>query len=112
MNAEVRTRWLEALRSGKYKQEHNRLRSVGGHYCCLGVLCDVLDSSSWRKIDGCPWFYEGSWSGLSSKVQEKVGLDNERVNELIRLNDSKGLKFPQIADWIEANVPADPGGTP
>lgn len=40
MNPEVKVRWLEALRSGKFKQGNGALCNEGG-YCCLGVLCEI-----------------------------------------------------------------------
>lgn len=40
MNPEVKKKWLEALRSGKYRQATEQLRK-GDAYCCLGVLCDL-----------------------------------------------------------------------
>lgn len=42
MNPEVKKLWLEALRSGEYKQCKGWLHSRnerGDTYCCLGVLC-------------------------------------------------------------------------
>jgi hypothetical protein len=41
MNAAVKAKWLEALRSGEYEQGMGALKK-DGKYCCLGVLCDVL----------------------------------------------------------------------
>lgn len=32
--------FIEALRSGKYKQSHHFLRTDEG-YCCLGVACEI-----------------------------------------------------------------------
>lgn len=40
MNQEIKAKWLDALRSGEYKQGDSRLR-VGDTFCCLGVLCDL-----------------------------------------------------------------------
>lgn len=40
MNIQVKDKWLNALRSGDYKQEQGKLRSDEG-FCCLGVLCDL-----------------------------------------------------------------------
>lgn len=41
----VKELWLQALRSGDYKQGHGKLktRAYGGtvEHCCLGVLCDL-----------------------------------------------------------------------
>jgi hypothetical protein len=45
MNPEVKALWLDALRSGEYKQGQGRLRKTEDDgtfsYCCLGVLCDL-----------------------------------------------------------------------
>lgn len=43
MNPEVKKLWIDALRSGEYKQTKGILRREGGKggYCCLGVLCDL-----------------------------------------------------------------------
>lgn len=38
-----RKAWLEALRSGEFKQTKGKLRSRNGAYCCLGVACEVLE---------------------------------------------------------------------
>lgn len=40
MNADIKAKWVAALRSGEYKQGHEHLR-VDDSYCCLGVLCDL-----------------------------------------------------------------------
>ena len=42
MKAELKTKWIEALRSGKYNQGRRALVTNQGSYCCLGVLCDVM----------------------------------------------------------------------
>jgi len=39
---EIKDKWLEALKSGKYIQGTGRLRSEDKtKHCCLGVLCEV-----------------------------------------------------------------------
>lgn len=48
MNPEWKAKWLEALRSGKYVQGTDCLRNSEDQYCCLGVLCDVYDTSQWH----------------------------------------------------------------
>ena len=40
MTKKVMQKWVEALRSGKYKQATNRLKSNKG-YCCLGVAKEI-----------------------------------------------------------------------
>ena len=41
LKPEIKTRWVEALRSGKYMQTQGTLRNGEG-FCCLGVLCDIV----------------------------------------------------------------------
>jgi hypothetical protein len=118
MNPEVKSKWLEALRSGKYKQGQRRLRTAD-KFCCLGVLCDVLDSSKWRNK------WEDSNVLLPRDVSRAVGLGDRDDGEIPReavsdderaktwlwlhpvgpiplsvLNDS-GFKFEEIAGLIE-----------
>lgn len=42
MNPRVRSKWIRALRSGKYQQGSSALRE-GDRFCCLGVLCDIAE---------------------------------------------------------------------
>lgn len=44
MRPEVARMWVDALRSGDYKQGKHRLTTVtddGVEHCCLGVLCEI-----------------------------------------------------------------------
>lgn len=45
----VKKRWVEALRSGKYTQGVGELKTAGGSFCCLGVLCDVVKDDALVK---------------------------------------------------------------
>lgn len=47
MNQEIKEKWVAALCSGDYKQGQGRLRDDDG-FCCLGVLCNIIDPDSWR----------------------------------------------------------------
>lgn len=48
LKPEVKQKWLQALRSGSYKQGKHVLRTADNHYCCLGVLCDVVAPELWE----------------------------------------------------------------
>jgi len=39
--AEHRTEWVAALRSGDYQQGQSALKTASGSFCCLGVACDL-----------------------------------------------------------------------
>jgi hypothetical protein len=42
MKPEIAKQWVEALRSGKYKQGKQRLCNLKDNtFCCLGVLCEI-----------------------------------------------------------------------
>ena len=113
--AEHRKLWVEALRSGKYSQGENWLRTDRG-YCCLGVACEISGLVTWR--DGGPDHFRSvntfeAISGTGTKTQELaddvrlwLGLadaDGSIPGEesLASINDS-GRPFTAIADIIEA----------
>jgi hypothetical protein len=55
MNQQIKARWIEALRSGKYGQTTSHLSDKEG-FCCLGVLCDLYiqdhpTTSEWRQYE-------------------------------------------------------------
>ena len=52
MNRELLQDWVTALRSGKYNQGTEFLRSTVDEedcYCATGVLCDISGIGEWRK---------------------------------------------------------------
>jgi hypothetical protein len=106
MDAELKAKWVEALRSGKYKQTVRCLRDpageVGGGFCCLGVLAEVK-GVEWEECT--PYVAgkmvchkEGGW--LS---EEFSGLHFSEQKSLSRMNDSD-VPFDKIADYIEQNL--------
>jgi hypothetical protein len=102
--------WVEALRSGKYRQARALLKNANGAMCCLGILADLA---------GCDWHwseYHGEFkaddkSGICPvKAMEFVGLfrphgdyddGSDSGQCLTRVND-EGASFEKIADIIEA----------
>ena len=50
MNADLKRKWLAALRSGKYQQAKAALHRQGDGFCCLGVLCDVSGLGKWEPV--------------------------------------------------------------
>ncbi len=105
MNQEVKNRWIEALRSGEYKQGMAKLRTIDDRFCCLGVLCDISNISTWIN-NGI--FHSYAYGGLAFEilpiiVGEWADLDEGSQQILMRLNDS-GKSFIEIADYIEKNL--------
>lgn len=118
MNVEERrAKWIEALRSGKYKQAKGQLRVLFDEaegiksfgYCCLGVACDVLKDDLKGYWGAGNYFSypteDDKWNldtGLNHELQEYLGITFDQHEDLIRLNDSKGCDFNTIARAIEA----------
>lgn len=112
----VRTKWIEALRSGKYKQGTCCLRSAGDRFCCLGVLCDVVDPTCWELTGGDVYMGPDSTATIGPHVRERIGwggfLAADQTIELMRVNDDMLSSFDEIAYWIEENIPVTPDPTP
>lgn len=127
MNPEVKQKWIDALRSGKYEQGSEKLRSVSG-YCCLGVLCDLYaqeHNTQWEfrgneetNLQPMDYWYFGDQSEfLPESVREwaelnlynpilRVEDDDEmfEVNEEVSTLNDEGYSFSTIADLIEAQL--------
>lgn len=111
MKKEIKDKWIEALRSGKYEQAQGALQCDGG-FCCLGVLSDLYakeHSIEWTDSVTHPnnkRLLEES-ALLPNKVKEWAGLNlwNPIVNreKLSSLND-EGMSFKEIADLIEQQL--------
>lgn len=113
--------WVEALRSGKYKQTtKGNLKDDEGH-CCLGVLCEMSKKAKFSKNPNFNKCYKIGHSGNSGtlpiEVMNEFGLSNPdgmkasdtslfiegaEYLSLSSAND-KGVPFNKLADWIEEN---------
>lgn len=78
MNQKIKKKWIEALRSGKYKQGKTLLRSAN-KFCCLGVLCDII-----KNEIGINWFMN--------------------IDGVYSINDNRNKTFSEIVDYIEENL--------
>jgi hypothetical protein len=105
MDAELKAKWVKALRSGEYKQGTGYLHgSQTNTYCCLGVLCKaglgLVGEATNRGVTA----FDGSVCLLSYSLRDRTGLSCAQEKELVDLNDDYHKTFPEIADWIEANL--------
>lgn len=105
-------KWVEALRSGEYRQTRGCLHDHKG-YCCLGVACDLYGKETgqdWNpsKHNECLGF-EDEFEVLPETVAQFIFGDSigSRENPRLRghtsaadLND-EGTGFAEIADLIE-----------
>jgi hypothetical protein len=121
MNPEVKTKWLEALRSGRFAQTRGKLHRKNDGYCCLGVLAEVL-GCTWQTVEGkndgdqmFP-FLDGINEAklgtidqseinniLGDTLLQKAALKPRQQSALAEMNDN-GRTFAEIADYIEATL--------
>lgn len=97
-------KWIDALRSGEYKQGFGSLKNNAGNFCVLGVLCDVHRKT--LKRSGYNWkgnSYLG-WHGLlPNEVARWVGLF-DIVENLVDYNDIHKYSFKKIASILQKRI--------
>lgn len=115
MDHEIKAKWVEALRSGKYKQGKGFLKyhnyDLGtDSYCCLGVLCEILNvhatySQQEPESRSIGFGDQYDTAYLPHSVRNRVGLVNfsDQLN-LSQRNDSGDWDFNSIADYIQENL--------
>jgi hypothetical protein len=106
---DVRRRWIDALRSGSYRQTKECLQSCDGSYCCLGVLLDAVyrpnhPAEAWTPARPGRLAFDGDDAELSPRVRAWAGLGYDEMIDLIRMNDTIGLDFPAIAQVLETGL--------
>ncbi len=115
MNPDIKAQWVEALRSGEFKQGKGVLQRSDGKFCCLGVLCELAARAG---VIESPTIFDGSyiyasegaylpievstWAGLSDNYSPR----NPRIANIVSLakRNDEGLPFSEIADLIEGQL--------
>ena len=112
-------KWVEELRSGRWKQHTGALTNEDRTaFCCLGVACELALQAgvinppvAENRVDGSKMYcYEGDeLSELPLKVRVWLNVrycngHNDTGKSLVFLNDS-GSTFEQLADFIESEPP-------
>ena len=113
MKREIRDKWTAALRSSNYRQGKGALNKRN-RFCCLGVLCDVMGMPKVKSLNGA-WSYDGKTTMIDNvHLMPRDGTTKafDLKWKLADMNDGVGegnkrFTFPEIADWIEANVPVE-----
>lgn len=99
MKQDLKQKWIDALRSGKYQQGFHELRTMdeANHseykYCSFGVLCEVAINSN---ISGACYSYRF--------LQNELEVDFDETFKIIKMNDEQRASFNQIADYIEETL--------
>jgi hypothetical protein len=99
MDKNIKEKWVAALRSGAYKQGYNCLRPDNNSFCCLGVLCDVIDNSQWEKNKNDFYLYHQMSSLLPDDILDVTKLSPDYARHLAELNDMR-YTFEDISDFI------------
>lgn len=104
--------WVEALRSGRYRQGKFGLRDLEERFDPIGVLSDLAISNGvpvackkYEKPQAQVFFgytYDGSATRISKPVSEWAGIEYWAAVRTQTLND-KGWDFGRIADYLEEN---------
>jgi hypothetical protein len=129
LRTKIKRDWLEALRSGEYKQGQMALVNATTNpevdqFCCLGVLCDLAVRQEVGEWDGKYYVHDTAsgkkGGGAPNDKSSAIVPSNARpwafrksspsghsihtaISVLMRANDT-GSTFKQIADWIEKNL--------
>lgn len=127
MDAQVKAKWIAALKSGNYKQGKGVLADPKrGEHCCLGVLCELAaaeglirkaNDGRYIEFDGASHVLPGTvarWAGLeypdgrpmiSPIVPERHVVDGCVYDNttLASLNDDDRA-FTEIANLIERHL--------
>lgn len=95
MKPEHKKAWIDALRSGEYKQGKGVLYNKKDNtYCCLGVLYEVTEGLRITKD------LNGPFDNINTEGY--IPLFPLVDTEIWRLNDIDKLTFNHIADILEA----------
>jgi hypothetical protein len=131
--AAFKRRWVEKLRSGKFKQGGGYLRGGDETHCCLGIATYCLPGGrkqwtdkavayeqwtekavayEWRGADTAIAWAMNESDPTERRIQEALDFQAEGTSTvehlLQKMNDGnatgKRKSFRQIADWIEKNL--------
>lgn len=92
MDAELKAKWVEALRSGEYEQCRGRLTDGKG-FCCFGVLVKLQNGNLSDEMQ---------YDDLAKQISRGEKYYEQKIR-LVKMNDD-GASFSEIADYIEANL--------
>lgn len=99
-----RKKWIQALRSGKFKQGMVYLEKNGKH-CCLGVACRVIQPKG--SIDRFKWG-GGSSEGsevLNDGTLDLFGITDDDQDRFSDLNDDRIGKWSGTTDGFVQSAP-------
>lgn len=106
MKAEWKRAWVNALRSGRYRQCRGFLHDED-RFCALGVLCDLGPNGRWEGGYFESPFVKSTGGTFPYEIRFVCNLPNDQVWTIEIMNDDEKFSFTEIADWIEQHVQDD-----
>lgn len=101
-----RTKWVKALRSGKYRQGQGWLVTSDRRYCCLGVAKVAVLNGNAEKLRRDREIL----LGRRDAMRLGVSYGHLTTATLTRLNDRSRWTFNEIADLIELDTMMEQDG--
>ena len=101
LEPELKSRWCEALRSGKFNQGVMNLKADRGtfkEHCCLGVLLEI--EGYYSKDHPTNTGYVELEKYMDIVTMEKLWTRNDGVQDF----SGNRMNFEEIADFIEKEL--------
>ena len=110
MDATLKKQWVDALRSGEYKQGFSYFvrddKKGECRWCAIGVLLDLAIDGWWEELKYGHYCLATCNRVLNNfeltGMGDKLGLKSP-ARDYILMNDSNRWSFERIADYIERN---------
>jgi hypothetical protein len=106
MDADIKNKWVEGLRSGDYQQGRRVMFDIETNCACaLGVLCEVMKLPVLEVKGNRKLYVFGSVANVNghSIPEGYAGLEFADINRVITMNDEWRMDFDSIANYIQEN---------
>lgn len=90
-------KWINALRSGKYKQTKKTLHDAEG-YCCLGVACDIFLKKKSLSATGYIYGQVPSDQTSSPKWLKIINSDTRLLGVQLSVLNDHGISIQTLND--------------
>lgn len=107
MNAEMKSKWVAGLLSGRYPQGRYALKTGDGCYCAMGVAVEAcgigqfeVDPTEAELLYGIPAIFPDLSrrpDRLSPVALEALGITPVQEAAIIHMSDAEGMTFAEIA---------------
>ncbi len=106
MDQQIKQLWVDALRSGDYKQGRLALRTEDDRFCVMGVLCNIHAQHYPKIAATCK--VKGEYlefcEAAPKLVIEWAQLTKGEAYGLVYKNDTNMQTFEQLANYIEEKL--------